>query len=129
MPNLASRALGFSLRQLSADMSAAHGYPVIPAETFVDVSKFTGACYRASNWRSLGLTRGFERESGATARWRHHGQPKEMFMFDLIKCTDEALRRDELPDGWRAKRRAKDAPMAAPRPRPFRVPGRGAGIP
>jgi len=68
VPNLASRILGISLRRLSADISAAHGYPVFLAETFVDVSKFTGACYRTSNWRSLGLTRGFAHESGGAER-------------------------------------------------------------
>ena len=47
--------------------------PVFLAETFVDVSRFVGTCYRASNWRSLGLTRGFAREPGGSARWRHHG--------------------------------------------------------
>ena len=60
--NLASRVLGLSLRRLSHDIQAVHGYPVFLAETFVDVSRFVGTCYRASNWRSLGLTRGFARE-------------------------------------------------------------------
>ena len=64
VPNLASRVLGLSLRRLSQDMQAAHGYPALLAETFVDVSRFAGTCYRASNWRSLGLTRGFAREPG-----------------------------------------------------------------
>ena len=42
-----------SLRRLSQDIQAVHGYPVFLAETFVDVSRFVGTCYRASNWRSL----------------------------------------------------------------------------
>ena len=62
VPNLASRVLGLSLRRLSEDIQAVHGYPALLAETFVDVSRFAGTCYRASNWRSLGLTRGFARE-------------------------------------------------------------------
>jgi len=88
VPNLASRVLGLSLRRLSADISAAHGYPVFLAETFFDVSKFTGAWYRASNWRSLGLTRGFAHELAGAARWRRHGQPKEIFIFELIKGAE-----------------------------------------
>ena len=36
VPNLASRVLGLSLRRLSRDIRAAHGYPVLLAETFVD---------------------------------------------------------------------------------------------
>ena len=58
IPNLASRVPGLSLRRLSADIEAVHGYPVFVAESFVDVSRFACTCYRASNWRSLGLTRG-----------------------------------------------------------------------
>ncbi len=59
IPNLALRVLGLSLRRLSADIEAVYGYPVFVAESFVDVSRFAGTCYRASNGRSLGLTRGF----------------------------------------------------------------------
>ena len=92
--NLASRVLGLSLRRLSQDIQAVHGYPVFLAETFVDVSRFVGTCYRASNWRSLGLTRGFAREPGGSARWRHHGQPKEIFVFELTDAAAEALSQD-----------------------------------
>ena len=53
-------------------------------------SRFVGTCYRASNWRSLGLTRGFAREPGGSARWRHHGQPKEIFVFELTDAAAEA---------------------------------------
>ena len=72
VPNLASRALGPSLRRLARDMRDAHGYPVLLAETFVDPSRFAGTCYRASNWRSLGRTRGYSREPGGSARWREN---------------------------------------------------------
>ena len=101
--NLASRVLGLSLRRLSQDIQAVHGYPVFLAETFVDVSRFVGTCYRASNWRSLGLTRGFAREPGGSARWRHHGQPKEIFVFELTDAAAEALSRTEVPAHWNAE--------------------------
>ena len=76
--NLASRVLGPSLRPLSVDILAVHGYPVPLAGSFVGPARFAGTCYRASNWRSLGLTHGYAREPGGSARWRHHGQPKEI---------------------------------------------------
>ena len=95
--NLASRVLGLSLRRLSGDMQAVHGYPVVLAETFVDPARFAGTCYRASNWRSLGLTRGYAREPGGSARWRHHGQPKELFVFELTAHGTEALSQAETP--------------------------------
>ena len=112
VPNLASRVLGLSLRRLSADMQAVHGYPVLLAETFVDPSRFAGTCYRASNWRSLGMTRGFARDPGAAPRWRHHGQPKEVFVFELSEGAAEALSRTEMPAHWNAEQHTE--PMAAP---------------
>ena len=113
VPNLASRVLGLSLRRLSEDIQAVHGYPALLAETFVDVSRFVGTCYRASNWRSLGLTRGFAREPGGAARWRHHGQPKEIFVFELTDGAAEALSRVEMPASWNAEQHTE--PMTAPR--------------
>ena len=113
VPNLASRVLGLSLRRLSEDIQAVHGYPVFLAETFVDVSRFAGTCYRASNWRSLGMTRGFAREPGGAARWRHHGQPKEIFVFELTAGAAEALSRVEMPASWQAEQHSE--PLAAPR--------------
>ena len=102
VPNLASRALGLSLRRLSQDMRDAHGHPVLLAETFVDPSRFAGTCYRASNWVSLGRTRGFSREPGGPARWRAHGQPKEVLVYGMGKDARAALCWEELPEDWRA---------------------------
>ncbi len=56
-PNPASRVLGPSLRRRFADLEAAPGDPVFPAETFVDVSRFAGTCDRAANGRSPGRPR------------------------------------------------------------------------
>ena len=83
VPNLASRVLALSLRRPSSDMRELHGIPVLLAETFVDPSRFGGICYRASNWRRLGLTKGFSRLPGGSARWRRNGQPKEIYMREL----------------------------------------------
>ena len=113
VPNLASRVLGLSLRRLSRDMQAVHGYPVLLAESFVDPARFAGTCYRASNWGSLGLTRGYARQPGGSARWRHHGQPKEIFVFELTANAAEALSRAETPAQWYGEPRTE--PMAAPR--------------
>ena len=102
VPNLASRALGPSLRRLARDMRDAHGHPVLLAETFVDPSRFAGTCYRASNWRSLGRTRGYSREPGGSARWRENGRPKEVFVYEMEKDAPAALCCGELPGDWRA---------------------------
>ena len=113
VPNLASRVLGLSPHRLSRDMQAVHGYPVVLTETFVDPAKFAGTCYRASNWRSLVLTRGYAREPGGPARWRHHGQPKEIFVFELSANAPEALSGVETPAQWHGEPRTES--MAAPR--------------
>ena len=102
VPNLASRALGPSLRRLARDMRDAHGHPALLAETFVDPSRFAGTCYRASNWRSLGRTRGYSREPGGSARWRENGRPKEVFVYEMEKDAPAALCCGELPGDWRA---------------------------
>ena len=100
-------------------MREAHGYPALLAETFVDPSRFAGTCYRASNWVSLGFTRGFSRESGGTARWREHGRPKEVFVYELEREAAAALRREELPADWRPGSGAE--PPAAPELRNLRA--------
>ena len=110
-PNLASRVLALSLRRLSDDMLKLHGYPVHLAETFVDISRFSGVCYRAANWQSLGLTRGFSRLPGKV-HWTYNGQPKEVLVFDLNKNAAPLLSSATLPDDSNAKARGK-APAAA----------------
>ena len=109
--NLASRVLGLSVRRLSHDFRAAHGHPVLLAETFVDRSRFTGACYRAANWQALGQTRGFARKPGAIATWVPHGQPKEILVYPLCAdaraqlCADARAQLRGLDDGvgWRSE--------------------------
>ena len=103
VPNLASRVLALSLRRLSEDMRAAHGHLVLLAETFVDRSRFTGACYRAANWQVLGHTRGFARKPGTPATWVPHGRPKEVLVYPLVRDAREQLR--ALDDGptWRSQ--------------------------
>ena len=103
VPNLASRVLALSVRRLSEDMRAAHGHLVLLAETFIDPSRFTGACYRAANWQVLGHTQGFARKPGTPATWVPHGRPKEVLVYALVRDAREQLR--ALDDGptWRSQ--------------------------
>jgi hypothetical protein len=43
---------------LSHDWEQLYGHPVYFAETFIDPGRFRGTCYRAANWKLLGLTTG-----------------------------------------------------------------------
>lgn len=89
IPHLASRILGANLRRLSSDWQAAYGHPVLLAETFVDLSRFKGTCYRAANWRYLGQTLG----STKTLRdgTRPRGCPKAVYVYPLARDAQRRL--------------------------------------
>lgn len=89
VPNLASRVLSANLRRLSADWEQTYGHGLLLAETFVDVSRFSGVCYRASNWRYEGMTKGFSKQG---ASYSFHGQPKAVFLRPLRRGAIERLR-------------------------------------
>jgi len=97
--NLASKVLSLNLRRLAGDYQKIHGYPVVLAESFVEISRYRGSCYRAANWRYLGLTRGYGKH-GAT--WRHHGQPKAVYVYALRPDGCELLRGTLLPADFSA---------------------------
>jgi hypothetical protein len=58
VPHLASHILGKMTSQLSQHWERMYGHPVYFAETFIDPGRFRGTCYRAANWKLLGLTTG-----------------------------------------------------------------------
>ncbi len=96
--NLASRALGRSLRRLSGDWSALHGHPLELAETFVDPSRFAGTCYDASGWERVGRTQGFARHNGSYTD--PHGCPKEMLVRPLRADACARLADPEDREEW-----------------------------
>jgi hypothetical protein len=56
--NLASRGLSLAARRIGADFEARYGIRPVLLETFVEVPRFRGTCYRAANWACLGRTTG-----------------------------------------------------------------------
>ena len=58
VPHLASHILGRMTATLSEDWQRIYYHPVYFAETFIDPGRFRGTCYRAANWRLLGVTTG-----------------------------------------------------------------------
>jgi hypothetical protein len=58
VPHLASHLLGRMAKRLSADWQRLYRHPVYYEETFVDIERFKGTCYRAANWFYLGKTTG-----------------------------------------------------------------------
>jgi hypothetical protein len=58
VPHLASHLLGRRAKGLSADWQRLYRHPVYYQETFVDLERFRGTCYKAANWLYLGKTTG-----------------------------------------------------------------------
>jgi len=58
VPHLASHILGRMARTLSVDWQRLYGHPIYYLETFIDPQRFAGTCYRAANWKVLGVTTG-----------------------------------------------------------------------
>ena len=62
-PHLASHILGRIASTLSKDWEQLYSHPVYFAETFIDPGRFRGTCYRAANWKLMGLTTGRGKDS------------------------------------------------------------------
>lgn len=58
VPHLGSHILGSISRRLPLDWESVYEHPIYYLETFVDLGRFRGTCYRAANWTGLGLTTG-----------------------------------------------------------------------
>ena len=89
--NLASKVLSMNLKRLSGDFQEVYGHPVYFAETFVDVSRYRSTCYRAANWRYVGLSSGWSKSN--TSYYRN-GQPKAVYLYPLRKDAKEILTGD-----------------------------------
>lgn len=59
--NLATKSLALVMRRLPDDWQERYGYRPALMETFVDVTRFHGTCYKAGNWTKVGLTQGRSR--------------------------------------------------------------------
>jgi hypothetical protein len=105
-PNLASQVLAAALRALPRHWQQSFGYRPLLAETFTDPAVYAGTCYKASNWRPLGLSAGHSRDRGA--RYLAHGQAKLVWVYPLAPEASLHLRSAQLPADCEA------AVMAAP---------------
>jgi hypothetical protein len=88
VPNLASCILAKNVKRLGQDWCRLYGHPIVLVETFVDLERFSGSCYRAANWMYLGQTRGHGRKGGG---YEEHGMPKGMFVYALDRHAQEKL--------------------------------------
>src|SRR5215831_12180421 len=88
VPHLASHILGQVMRRLSQDWGRMYGHPVYFAETFIDPGRFHGTCYRAANWKLLGMTTGRGKDSTSK---RPNRSLKEVLGYPLTADFRELL--------------------------------------
>jgi len=86
--HLASHILGQVTNSLSHDWEQMYGHPIYFAETVIDPARFRGTCYRAANWRFLGMTTG--RGKASTSK-RPNRSFKEVLGYPLTPRFRELL--------------------------------------
>lgn len=88
VPHLASWLLGQVARRITVDWQAKYGHGVVLLETFVERARFAGTCYRAANWRPVGVTCGRSRQD----RERRLQVPvKDIYLYPLRADFREVL--------------------------------------
>lgn len=90
--NLASRILGGISQQLPLDWEARYTYRPVLLETFVQLNRFKGTCYKAANWIPIGTTGGYS----LMARYKKKASPKGIFVYPLCRDFRERLCRSQL---------------------------------
>jgi hypothetical protein len=88
VPHLASHALSLATGQIAQDWVTAFGYRPVLIETFVDPTHFAGTCYRAANWKFLGLTQGRGR---LAPDHQSRISKKEIFVYPLQSDWQQSL--------------------------------------
>jgi len=61
VPNLASHILSKVAHRITTDWLEKYNHPIVMLETFVEINRFKGTCYKAANWIYIGKTKGRSR--------------------------------------------------------------------
>jgi len=95
VPNLGSHVLAKSVKQLPEPWLRQFGVSPLLAETLVDVSRYSGTCYRAANWIDIGETSGRGRMD--REHKRHGAEVKRLFVYPLVRDAGARLMRVDAP--------------------------------
>jgi hypothetical protein len=79
--------------RIAGDWQSKYGHPVVLLETFVEVPRFRGTCYKAANWVHVGSTTGRGRDGG------HHNAIlpiKDIYLYPLAKNFRTLLMQDDF---------------------------------
>ena len=86
--NLASKILSLACKQIRDDWQARYNYSPVLLETFVEIDRFRGTCYRAANWIQVGITQG----RGKLEKSKRGKLPKKyILLYTLAKDFKEQL--------------------------------------
>lgn len=97
--NLASYVMSKCLKRIAADWEVSYQVRPVLVESFVDKEKFSGSCYKASNWVLLGETKG----RGRNDKYHENNLSKKyIFAYELEKgILGPAPQREE--EDWVSK--------------------------
>lgn len=87
VPHLASHLLARIARRISADWQALYQHPLYLLESFVDIERFRGTCYRAANWTYVGRSEG----RGTKSKTGQQTSIKELWVYPLVPRLREKL--------------------------------------
>ena len=88
VPHLASHLLARLARRISADWQELYQHPIHLLESFVDIERFRGTCYRAANWQCLGRSLG----RGTKSKPTHPDTSiKELWVYPVDPCFRQKL--------------------------------------
>lgn len=90
-PCLASHVLALVLRRLNADWRQKYGHGLEAVETFVQMDRFAGTCYRAANWVRVGQTKGRTRQNAPDGK-PYQAPLKDIYLFGLHPQFTHRLR-------------------------------------
>lgn len=86
--NLASYVLGKCVKQVPDDFESHYGYRPLIIETFIDTEHHEGTCYKASNWKFIGQTKG----RGRGDRYSKYKKSiKDIYVYPLIDNFREVM--------------------------------------
>lgn len=79
-PHLASHLLARIARRIRLDWQALYNHPIHLLESFVDIERFKGTCYRAANWKCIGQSVG----RGTKSKTGDQVSKKELWVYPLV---------------------------------------------
>ena len=98
VPNLASHLLACGMRALARDWQERYGRKPLLLETIVDPVYFSGASYKAANWKYVGNTKGY---SLGSAGYEYHGLVKEVYVYVVERDLRKIIGCQQRPFIWK----------------------------